>query len=113
MVSVVVPTANPSVLDSRNMPFNLPKFLNAGIVSTGFHPVPSKCTNTGLFVAVSWPTAQPSDDETTKIDVRLYVNVVGTLVIVCVLPLIRRMTPLLPAIQTRLLLSSCVETKFN
>jgi hypothetical protein len=57
----VVPTANPFVLDSKNMLWSLPSFLsNGGIVATVLQAVPSQCKNTGLPVAVSWPTAQPS-----------------------------------------------------
>ena len=60
-----VPTANPLVLDNRNILFSLPLLGNGGIVVTVFQAVPSQCRRTGRPLIVSWPAAQPSVVEST------------------------------------------------
>jgi len=113
---IVAPTANPFVPDLRKMLFKRPMLL-AGIGMytsvTVFQAVPSQCRKTGNLLTISWPTAQPSVEESTTIDVRLSFDATNVGVIVFVCPFIVKITPLLPLIHTTLLSSNSADTEFN
>jgi hypothetical protein len=79
----VVPTANPLVLESKNMLCSLPWVWegNGGIVATVLQADPSQWTNTGRWSvgeSIFSPTAQPSVVEVTWIAVKLYDPTVKT-----------------------------------